>query len=393
MPNALSRIRVVIMTSDLTTELAYFQDNLDRFIIAEVLPHYEQWEKDEIFPRSLWTKLGEQGFLAVEIPEQYGGAGASFLFSALVLERFFYHNCSSIGSALQVHNDIVPHYILRHGTEAQKQHYLPKMVSGECIGAIGMSEPAAGSDLQGLKMRAKQDGDEFIINGSKTFISNGQHCDLIALAARTNTEVKGSKGTSVFLFNCDTSGFKRGRILEKIGLHASDTSELFFEDCHVPQTAVLGQVDEGFAILMGELQRERLAIAVSAIAAAEGVLEQTVAYVKERKAFGQAIAEFQNTKFTIAEIATEVKMNRAFVEQCKHRFMQGELTVADASMAKYATTDMQYRIADRCLQLHGGYGYMKEYGVSRAYLDARVQCIYGGTNEIMKEIIGRDVLN
>ncbi len=380
------------MTSELQAELEFFQENLDRFIVAEVLPHYEQWEKDEIFPRSLWSKLGEQGFLAVEIPEEYGGAGASFLFSALVLERFFYHNCSSIGSALQVHNDIVPHYVLRHGTDEQKQNYLPKMVSGECIGAIGMSEPAAGSDLQGLKMRARQDADGYVINGSKTFITNGQHCDLIALAARTNTEVKGSKGTSVFLFDCNTPGFKRGRNLEKIGLHASDTSELFFEDCQVPASAVLGQVNKGFTILMGELQRERLAIAVSAIGAAEGVLEQTIAYVKEREAFGQTIADFQNTKFTIAEIATEVKLNRAFIEQCKRQFMNDDLSVADASMAKYASTDMQYRIADRCLQLHGGYGYMKEYGVSRAYLDARVQCIYGGTNEIMKEIIGRDVL-
>ncbi len=380
------------MTNDLTAELEFFQENLDRFILSEVLPNYEQWEKDEMFPRALWTQLGEQGFLAVEVPEEYGGAGANFLFSALILERFFYHNCSSIGSALQVHNDIVPHYVLRHGTEEQKQHYLPKMISGECIGAIGMSEPAAGSDLQGLKMRAREEGDGFVINGSKIFITNGQHCDLIALAARTNTDAKGSKGTSVFLFDCKTPGFKRGRNLEKIGLHASDTSELFFEDCHVLASAVLGQVDQGFRILMGELQRERLAIAVSAIGAAEGVLEQTISYVKEREAFGQTVADFQNTKFTIAELATEVKLNRAFIEQCKRQFMDDELSVADASMAKYASTDMQYRVADRCLQLHGGYGYMKEYGVSRAYLDARVQCIYGGTNEIMKEIIGRDVL-
>jgi len=380
------------MTNDHLEELSLFSDSLDRFIASDVLPYYEEWEKDEIFPRSLWNKLGEQGFLAVEIPEEYGGAGASFLFSALVLERFFYHNCSSIGSALQVHNDIVPHYVLRHGTEAQKQHYLPKMVSGECIGAIGMSEPAAGSELQGRKMRATHDGEDYIINGSKIFITNGQHCNLIALAARTNSEVKGSQGTSVFLFDCDTPGFDRGRNLEKIGLHASDTSELFFQDCRVPASSVLGQVDKGFAILMGELQRERLAIAVSAIGAAEGVLGQTITYVKEREAFGQAVAEFQNTKFEIAEIATEVKMNRAFIEQCKRRFMRDELTVAEASMAKYASTDMQYRIADRCLQLHGGYGYMKEYGVSRAWLDARVQCIYGGTNEIMKEIIARDAL-
>ena len=372
--------------------LELFRENVRRFVAQEVLPNYRQWEKDEIFPRQLWTTLGEQGLLAVDIPEEYGGFGSDFLFSMVIQEEFSKANCAAVGGPMAVHSDIVAHYLLNQGTEAQKQKYLPKMVSGECIGAVAMTEPGTGSDLQGLRTTAKPDGDDYIINGSKTFITNGQHCDLVIVAARTNLEVSGAKGTTLFMVDGDTPGFQRGRNLEKIGLHPSDTSELFFEDVRVSSDAILGKLDAGFAVLMGELQRERLALAIGAVAAAEGILETTVEYVKERKAFGAPIAQLQNTKFKLAEAATDARIHRSFVEECKQLFMRGELDVATVSMAKMSCTEMQGRVADTCLQLHGGYGYMQEYGVSRAFVDARVQRIYGGTSEVMKELISRSVL-
>jgi acyl-CoA dehydrogenase len=266
------------------------------------------------------------------------------------------------------------------------------MVSGECVGALAMTEPGTGSDLQGIRTSAKLDGHDYLINGSKTFITNGQHCDMVIVVARTRLDVSGSKGTTLFMVDTTTPGFERGRNLEKIGLHASDTSELFFDDVRVPASAILGELDRGFAVLMGELQRERLSLAIGAVAAAEGVLAETVEYVKERKAFGAPIAELQNTRFKLAEAATDARVHRSFVEECKQLFMRDELDVSTVSMAKLACTEMQGRVADTCLQLHGGYGYMREYGVSRAYVDARVQRIYGGTSEIMKELISRDVL-
>jgi alkylation response protein AidB-like acyl-CoA dehydrogenase len=373
-------------------ELELFRENVKRFVAEEVLPHYDQWERDEIFPRELWNKVGEQGLLCVDIPETYGGFGTDFLFSMIIQEEFAQANCGAVGGPMAVHSDIVAHYILNHGTEEQKQHYLPKMVRGECVGAVAMTEPGAGSDLQGVRTSAKKDGDDYIINGSKTFITNGQHCDMVIVVARTNLEVPGSRGTTLFMVDADTPGFQRGRNLEKIGLHASDTSELFFEDVRVPASAILGELDRGFMVLMGELQRERLALAIGGVAAAEGVLAETVAYVKERKAFGATIAELQNTRFKLAEVATDIRVHRAFVEECKASFMAGGLDAATASMAKVACTEMQGRVADTCLQLHGGYGFMKEYGVSRAYVDARVQRIYGGTSEIMKELISRSIL-
>jgi acyl-CoA dehydrogenase len=376
----------------MSEELELFRENVTRFVEEEVVPHYEQWEKDEIFPRQLWHKLGEQGLLAVDIPETYGGFGTDFLFSMVIQEVFAKANCGAVGGPMAVHSDIVAHYILNHGSEEQKQCYLPPMVSGECVGAVAMTEPGAGSDLQGIRTNAKPDGDDYIINGSKTFITNGQHCDLVIVAARTNLDVSGSKGTTLFMVDTTTPGFQRGRNLEKIGLHASDTSELFFEDVRVPASSILGELDRGFAVLMGELGRERLALAIGAVAAAEGVLAATVDYVKERKAFGAPIAELQNTKFKLAEAATDVRIHRSFVEECKQLFMRGELDVATVSMAKMSCTEMQGRVADTCLQLHGGYGFMREYGVSRAYVDARVQRIYGGTSEIMKELISRSVL-
>lgn len=373
-------------------ELALFGDNVRRFIAEEIAPHYEQWEKAEIFPRELWNKLGEQGLLGVDLPEAYGGFGANFLFSMAIVEEFSRANFGSIGGPMTVHSDIVAHYILNNGSEEQKQRYLPAMVTGACVGAVAMTEPGAGSDLQGVRTTARRDGDHYLINGSKTFITNGQHCDMVIVVARTNLEVAGSKGTTLFLVDTDTQGFQRGRNLEKIGLHASDTSELFFEDMRVPASAVLGEVDRGFAVLMGELQRERLSLAIGAVAAAEGVLEETTDYVKERQAFGAPLAALQNTRFKMAEAATDIRVHRAFVDECKTLLMKGELDVATASMAKVATTEMQGRVADACLQLYGGYGFMREYGVSRAFVDARVQRIYGGTSEIMKELISRSLL-
>ena len=373
-------------------EMELFRENVKRFIEAEVIPNYEQWEHDEIFPRELWNALGEQGLLAVDIPETYGGFGTDFLFSMVIQEEFAKANCGAVGGPMAVHSDIVAHYILNCGTEEQKSRYLPQMVSGECVGAVAMTEPGAGSDLQGVRTSAKRDGDNYVINGSKTFITNGQHCDMVIVVARTNLEVSGAKGTTLFMVDTNTPGFSRGRNLEKIGLHASDTSELFFEDVRVPASAILGELDKGFSVLMGELQRERLALAIGAVAAAEGVLADTVEYVKERKAFGAPLADLQNTKFKMAEAATDVRIHRSFVEECKRLFMAGELDVATVSMAKLSATEMQGRVADTCLQLHGGYGYMREYGVSRAFVDARVQRIYGGTSEIMKELISRSVL-
>ena len=373
-------------------ELALFGDNVRRFIAEEIAPHYEQWEKAEIFPRELWNKLGKQGLLGVDLPEAYGGFGTSFLFSMAIVEEFSRANFGSIGGPMTVHSDIVAHYILNNGSEEQKQRYLPAMVTGACVGAVAMTEPGAGSDLQGVRTTARRDGDHYLINGSKTFITNGQHCDMVIVVARTNLEVAGSKGTTLFLVDTDTPGFQRGRNLEKIGLHASDTSELFFEDMRVPASAVLGEVDRGFAVLMGELQRERLSLAIGAVAAAEGVLEETTDYVKERQAFGAPLAALQNTRFKMAEAATDIRVHRAFVDECKTLLMKGELDVATASMAKVATTEMQGRVADACLQLYGGYGFMREYGVSRAFVDARVQRIYGGTSEIMKELISRSLL-
>jgi alkylation response protein AidB-like acyl-CoA dehydrogenase len=376
----------------MSEELELFRENVRRFVEAEVIPDYEQWEKDEIFPRELWNKVGEQGLLCVDVPENYGGFGTDFLFSMVIQEAFARANCGAVGGPMAVHSDIVAHYVLNHGSEEQKQHYLPRMVSGECVGAVAMTEPGAGSDLQGVRTTAKKDGEEYVINGSKTFITNGQHCDMVIVVARTNMDVPGSRGTTLFMVDTTTPGFQRGRNLEKIGLHASDTSEMFFEDVRVPASAILGELDKGFVVLMGELQRERLALAIGGVAAAEGVLAETVEYVKERKAFGAPIAELQNTKFKMAEVATDIRIHRSFVEECKRLFMAGELDAATASMAKVSCTEMQGRVADTCLQLHGGYGFMREYGVSRAYVDARVQRIYGGTSEIMKELISRSVL-
>jgi alkylation response protein AidB-like acyl-CoA dehydrogenase len=373
------------------SEIQLFRDNVRKFLDHEVAPNYDQWEKDEILPREIWTKMGENGLLCVDVPEEYGGFGANFRLSAVVVEEASRMGFSALASMLSVHSDIVAPYILHLGTEEQKQTWLPKMVTGECVGAIGMTEPGAGSDLQSLKTKAVRDGDDFVINGQKTFITNGQHCDVVVLATVTDPDA-GSKGMSLFTVDTSLPGFARGRNLEKLGQHCSDTSELFMDDVRVGADQILGGEGRGFINLMNELPRERLILALGCVAACEGMIERTVEYVTERKAFGQPISKLQNTRFTMADMQAQVKVNKAFCLQCADEYDRGELTAVDASTAKYTTSELQGEVADQCLQLFGGYGYMKEYPIARDYVDARIQRIYGGTSEIMKEIIARDLL-
>ncbi|MEW8986644.1 MAG: acyl-CoA dehydrogenase family protein [Bacillus sp. (in: firmicutes)] len=374
--------------------MTLFKKSLETFAKKEIEPFYNQWERDGILPKVLWKKLGSAGFLCVDIPEQYGGLGATLPFSACVIEVFSKLGYNSIATNIAVHSNIVAHYILNSGTEAQKIRYLPKMASGESIGAIAMTEPGAGSDLQGIKTTAKKNPDtgDYIINGSKTFITNGQHLDFAVVAAKTNMAVSASKGTTLFIVEANTEGFMKGKNLNKIGLHSADTSELFFDSVVVPPSQILGEVDGGFISLMKELPRERMTLAVGACAAMEGALEITIKYLHEREAFGKALSKLQVIRHKMAEMTTEAKINRAFTNQCLAQLANNELSAADASIAKLSTTEAQGRVVDGCLQLFGGYGYMEEYPISRIYVDARVQRIYGGTSEIMKEIISKDVL-
>lgn len=372
-------------------EIELFRENVRRYIDQEILPHYEQWEKDEIIPRSVWTDMGEQGLLCVDVPEEYGGFGANFRLSAVVVEEFSRAGCGGLASNISVHSDIVAPYILHLGSEEQKQTWLPKMVTGEAVGAVGMTEPGAGSDLQAMKTRADKDGDGYTISGQKTFITNGQHCGVIVLATKTDPTA-GSRGMTLFTVDTSLPGFSRGRNLEKMGHHAADTSELFFEDVKVGAEQILGGEGRGFANLMNELPRERIILAIGAVAACEGMIERTIEYVQERKAFGVSVSQFQNTRFKLAQLQAEVEINKAYINQSIEAYDKGELTAVQASIAKYTTTELQCKVADECLQLHGGYGYMKEYAISRDYVDARIQRIYGGTSEIMLEIIARDIL-
>jgi acyl-CoA dehydrogenase len=372
-------------------ELELFRDNVRRFLEDTVAPHYDQYEKDGKIDRQLWRAFGEAGLLCVDAPEEYGGAAAPFAFSCVVLEEVARAGFGALGANLAVHSDIVAPYISHLGTEAQKQHYLPKLISGEYVGAIAMTEPGAGSDLQGIKTNAVRDGDDYVINGQKTFITNGQHADVVVTFTKTDPG-SGARGTTLFLVETNTPGFARGRNLEKIGQHAGDTSELFFSDVRVPATAVLGAVGNGFGHLVDELPRERLTLGIGAVGAADGMLAMTIEYVQQRKAFGKPIATLQNTRFELARMKTEVEVARAFVEQCAAKYAEGKLDVPTAAMVKLATTEMQFRVADGCLQLFGGYGYMSEYPISRHFVDARVQRIYGGTSEIMKEVIARSML-
>ena len=324
-------------------------------------------------------------------PVSCGTDGADFGLSAIIIEEFARHNFMALASSVSVHSDIVTPYILHLGSEQQKQQWLPKMVSGEAVGAIAMTEPGAGSDLQGMRTSAVLKDGQYSINGQKTFITNGQHCDVIVVAAKTDPNA-GAKGITLFTVDATLPGFERGRNLEKMGLHCGDTSELFFDNVTVPEAEILGGLGKGFANLMNELPRERLILAISAIMACEGMIDSTVEYVNERKAFGMAVSQFQNTRFKLADLKTQVEVNKAYIQQCIGKYEQGELSAVEASMAKLSTTELQSKVADECLQLFGGYGYMMEYGISRAYMDARIQRIYGGTSEIMKEIIARSLV-
>ncbi|MGY8888862.1 MAG: acyl-CoA dehydrogenase family protein [Pseudomonadales bacterium] len=372
-------------------EKELFRDSIKKFLETEVEPNYDQWEKDEIWPRDLWNKLGENGFLCVDIPSEYGGYDASFELSCVVIEEISRAGYGALSSGVSVHSDIVAPYILDLGSEEQKQKWLPKMVSGEIVGAIGMTEPGAGSDLQGMKTSALKDGDDFVLNGQKTFITNGQHADVIVLAAKTDPKL-GAKGITLFTVDTHSAGYEVGRNLDKMGLHCGDTSEIFFSDVRVPVADVLGGEGKGFANLMNELPRERLILGVGCVAAAEGMLDWTIEYTMERKAFGESISSFQNTRYVLADIKTEIELNKALAEKFTKKFVEGDLSSHEASMVKLAASEMQGRVADRCLQLFGGYGYMTEYKISRAFVDARIQRIYGGTSEIMKELISRSLV-
>lgn len=372
-------------------ELEMFRTMLGKVLAAEVSPHYAGWDEQGIMPRSLWNTLGEAGLLCVDVAEENGGCAVPFEFSTLVASEIARLGYGALATNVMVHSDIVAPYISHLGSAEQQQQWLPKMVSGEAVGAIAMTEPGAGSDLQAMRTSAIKDGDDYILNGSKTFITNGQHADMVIVAAKTDPNA-GARGISLFLVDTALPGFQRGRNLGKIGQHCGDTSELFFEDLRLPASALLGKEGEGFAYLMQELPRERLVIGVIAVGAARGVLDLTIDYSNERELFGQKLKQLQNTRFRIAEMETDVQVNAAFVEQCVQGYKRGELDAATASMAKYSATEMQCRVADGCLQLFGGYGYTTEYPVSRAFTDARVQRIYGGTSEVMKEVIARSLL-
>ena len=367
-----------------------FRDSFRRFMDKEIAPFHAEWEEQGYVDRAVWSKAGANGFLCMTMPEEYGGAGADKLYSVIQMEELSGAGFSGIGYGL--HNEIVAPYILRYGTEAQKKHYLPKLASGEMIGAIAMTEPAAGSDLQGVKSTAiKQADGSYLLNGSKTFITNGWHADVIITVAKTNPAA-GAKGTSLMMVERGMTGFSVGKRLKKLGLRAQDTSELFFDNVALSADSILGgqpQENRGFICLMEQLPWERLQIAIGALAAAQTAIDWTVAYVKDRKVFGQPVASYQNTRFTLAELQTQVQIGQVFVDKCTALLLEEKLDTATASMAKYWCSDLQCKVMDECVQLFGGYGFMWEYPITRAYADARVQRIYGGTNEIMKEVITR----
>ncbi|MEH6889258.1 acyl-CoA dehydrogenase family protein [Bacillus sp. JJ864] len=367
-----------------------FRDAFRKFLEKEAYPHYNQWEKDGIIPRSLWRKMGENGFLCPMVEEKYGGAEVDFGYSVVINEELEKVGSSLVGIGL--HNDIVVPYLTAYGTEEQKKRWLPKCVSGEYITAIAMTEPGAGSDLASIRMAARKEGDHYVVNGEKTFITNGIHADLVVVVCKTDTTIKPAhKGMSLLVLERGMEGFKRGRKLEKVGLHSQDTAELIFEDVKVPASNLLGEEGKGFYYLMDKLQQERLIVAIAAITAAEVMLRLTKDYVKERKAFGKSISDFQTVQFRFAEMYTEIEIGRTFVNECIASHMQGENIVTKVSMAKWWITDIAKKVAAECMQLHGGYGYMEEYEIARRYRDIPVSAIYAGTNEIMKNIIAKSM--
>jgi acyl-CoA dehydrogenase len=368
-----------------------FRETVRTFLAKEVVPHHRQWERDGIVDRAAWLAAGRQGLLGIAAPEEYGGGGsADFRYPVVIGEEFV--RAGATGFAIAVHNDMVGPYLTGLATEEQKRRWLPGYCTGETIAAIAMTEPGAGSDLQGIRTTATDQGDHWLLNGAKTFISNGILADLVVVVARTTPE-GGAKGLSLLVVERGTPGFERGRNLDKIGLKAQDTAELSFTDVRVPKENLLGELHGAFGHLMTNLAQERLTIAVAAMAGAEHLLEITTAYVREREAFGRPLGALQHVRFEIAEMATECAVSRTFVDRCVTEHNAGRLSAVDASMAKWWATELHKKVADRCLQLHGGYGYMTEYPVARAFTDGRVQTIYGGTTEIMKEIIGRSLLS
>jgi len=371
----------------LNDELRILQDAARKFFEQEFKPLNEKWIAQGKVDRDAWNKAGTAGLLCAEIPAEYGGGGGDYRHETVIMEEM--HRAGVGGFGNQVHSTIVAPYVLHYGSEEQRQRWLPKMATGEMVGAIAMTEPNTGSDLQAVRTTAVRDGDEYVINGAKTYITNGQHCDLVIVVAKTDPS-RGAKGISLIVVETeDNPGFQRGRNLKKLGQKSADTSELFFQDCRVPVGNRLGEEGQGFIQLMQQLPQERLNIAQAAVVATERAIEITLDFVRERKAFGQRVLDFQNTKFRLAECKTEALIGRTFVDQCVMKLLEGKLDAATASMAKYWCTQKQCEIIDACLQLHGGAGYMDEYEISRMYADARVQKIYGGTNEIMKELISR----
>ena len=366
-----------------------FRGATRRFIENEIVPNHAEWEQQGIVSRELWNAAGENGLLCCTVPEEYGGPGGDFLHSVVVNEELA--KVGATGPAFPLHSDIIVPYILAYGSEDQKRNWLPKVVSGETVMAIGMTEPIAGSDLQGIQTKAERDGNHFVLNGQKVWISNGQIADLYIIACKTDPK-EGAKGISLILVEGDREGFKRGKNLEKIGYKAQDTSELFFEDVRVPITNLLGQEGRGFAQLMQQLPQERLVVAIRCATALEAALNETIRYTKERKAFGRSISDFQNTRFKLAEVKTLAMVTRAFTDQCIQLHLEGKLTAEDAAAAKLQTTEALNKGVDECLQLHGGYGYSWEYPIARAWADARMSRIAGGSSEIMKEIISRNMI-
>ncbi|GAB2582616.1 acyl-CoA dehydrogenase family protein [Ramlibacter solisilvae] len=366
-----------------------FKEAVDRFLDGEVVPNYERYEDQGFIDREVWTQAGQAGFLCPTMPEEYGGSGVDRLFSVVLFEAFSRKHVPAL-LGMSLHNEIVAPYILNYGSEQLKRKYLPKMASGEMIGAIAMTEPGAGSDLQGVRATAVRQGDHYVLNGSKTFITNAVLCDLVIVVAKTDP-AGGAKGTSLFIVDTSMPGFTKGKRLKKVGLKAQDTGELFFDNVKVPVENLLGEENKGFSYLMHELAWERLQIAIAAVAQMEQAIEDTSRYCRERKAFGKEIMDFQTTRHKLTEAMTEVQVARVFVDRCIELRLKGELDAATASMAKYWCTDLTSKVLDVCLQLHGGYGYMWEYPIARAWADARVSRIYGGANEIMKEVISRQL--
>ncbi|MGE4277948.1 MAG: acyl-CoA dehydrogenase family protein [Magnetospirillum sp.] len=374
------------MRTVFNSEHEIFRDQVRRFVAEKITPFHAAWENDGVVPRDVWRQAGEMGLLCCNIPEEYGGGGGDFGHSAVVIEEL--SRAQASGPGFSLHSDIVAPYILRYGSEEQKQKWLPRMGSGELVGAIAMTEPGTGSDLKAVRTRAVRDGEHYVLNGQKTFITNGRNAGLVIVVAKTDPEA-GRKGISLFLVEEGTAGFSKGRAIEKIGQHAQDTAELFFEDVRIPADQLLGQENQGFSYLMHELAQERLIIAIRAAATMEAQLDATIAYTRDRKAFGQAVFDFQNTRFKLAEVKAQAAMFRVFADHCLALHLKRELTPELAAMAKLMGSELQSKVLDDLLQLHGGYGYTREYGIGRAWADARVMRIYGGSSEIMKEIIAR----